>query len=693
MKNLEDFYTRNLYGILLIMIILFLNNTVSAQDNINSTLSRNTPTEFESTKTKQQPTDQTCPDYLNRDLKQAFESGNKTEAGRISDKIEKYIPKKNIFKTVYDNDFIIERKNNPEAGEWLTTDQLVYNGQVRGNSTFKNQIAMKMGEDGNMYLAVNRHYSSEHTGRIDFYNSTDGGINWRWFLGISNPTIFYYGSLSMLVETRSSTSNPDSTRIFIFYNRSTNPGNNDGTLNYFSFLRNGSAFYGGQIAAPVTVGNEISYLSAVSDGQFWSEATYLGIVCSESTNSYANVRSARVFRSTDWGNTWIQSVLDTDYDDHFPSADFKCGNGYSTDSIWIAFERRFTPENTHIRVISANWNPTSTFYTYYITVGVNKYEKPCLTIKQNNPIDSAIITTFKNQIPVYLNTTNGGNAWYADYFLGSSGSEQAYTYCESSANSSEPFVAIWVSRSSDSLNVRRGVVGNLGSTHHQKNSNTITWHVTPVCAVYTPNVNINRAAFAYTKTGIINVYADREDWRGLTLRVIPEGMYNPVSNRLNAKDTVRVKIRRSTAPFTIIDSAKSEINNFTFQGIYELSNTPPGNYYIVVKHRNSIETWSKFPVTIGSGEVSYNFTSAMTQAYGNNLKQVDFSPVVFGIFSGDVNQDWTVDLTDASLIDNDANNFVSGYVNTDITGDNFVDLTDAVIAANNASNFVSVIRP
>ena len=71
----------------------------------------------------------------------------------------------------------------------------------------------------------------------------------------------------------------------------------------------------------------------------------------------------------------------------------------------------------------------------------------------------------------------------------------------------------------------------------------------------------------------------------------------------------------------------------------------------------------------------------------------DASPVRFAIFGGDINQDGTVDATDVSTIDNDAQNFVSGYVVTDLTGDDFVDGTDFAIADNNAANFVSVIRP
>jgi hypothetical protein len=62
-------------------------------------------------------------------------------------------------------------------------------------------------------------------------------------------------------------------------------------------------------------------------------------------------------------------------------------------------------------------------------------------------------------------------------------------------------------------------------------------------------------------------------------------------------------------------------------------------------------------------------------------------------FTGDVNQDGTVDGSDAGLIDNDAFGFVSGYVSTDLNYDDIVDATDASLADNNAYNFVGVVRP
>jgi hypothetical protein len=179
------------------------------------------------------------------------------------------------------------------------------------------------------------------------------------------------------------------------------------------------------------------------------------------------------------------------------------------------------------------------------------------------------------------------------------------------------------------------------------------------------------------------------------IKMIPEGFYNSASNMLNSGDTVRAYLHSVISPYGVLDSAVTVIDPLSLTGLVKFANTPDGTYYIVLKHRNSIETWSKpgGESIINGSTVNYDFTDLVTKAFGNNMIQIDTSPVRFAFYGGDVNQDGTVDATDVSAIDNDASNFVSGYVVTDLTGDDFVDGTDFAIADNNAANFVSVIRP
>ncbi|MBK9330940.1 MAG: DNRLRE domain-containing protein [Ignavibacteria bacterium] len=154
-------------------------------------------------------------------------------------------------------------------------------------------------------------------------------------------------------------------------------------------------------------------------------------------------------------------------------------------------------------------------------------------------------------------------------------------------------------------------------------------------------------------------------------------------------DTLKVTLRNPTSPYAPVETQQglSDI----FGGVNNCFSSPTGNYYITVNHRNSIETWSKFPVllTQNYGDF-YEFSDAANKAYGDN--QV-FKLGLYCIYSGDVDQDGLVDITDAGLVDNDASNFNSGYIPTDVNGDNLADLADASIVDNNSNNFVAKMTP
>ena len=193
-------------------------------------------------------------------------------------------------------------------------------------------------------------------------------------------------------------------------------------------------------------------------------------------------------------------------------------------------------------------------------------------------------------------------------------------------------------------------------------------------------------------SNIANVFYNNAG--NLNLTVVMEGFYNSALNNMAISDTASVYLRSSVFPYAIIDSSKGIINGITLTGSFRISNAPTENYYIVVKHRNTIETWSSTTVSYTSlSTIAYNFTNLITKAFGNNMISVDASPVRFAIYSGDINQDGTIDASDVSNADNDAFSSVSGYVNSDVTGDNFVDAADVSIVDNNAFNSVSVITP
>ncbi|HRB00138.1 MAG TPA: hypothetical protein PK294_06855 [Ignavibacteria bacterium] len=157
------------------------------------------------------------------------------------------------------------------------------------------------------------------------------------------------------------------------------------------------------------------------------------------------------------------------------------------------------------------------------------------------------------------------------------------------------------------------------------------------------------------------------------------------------QDTLTVSLRSTVSPYGIVATDKRYLSPAGSAAFIFINASNGVNYYIVANHRNSIETWSKNGGEVfTAGSLTYDFTTAASQAFGNNQVLVSGE---YSIYTGDVNQDEVVDVTDLGLIDNDASNFVTGYVVTDLNYDNVVDVTDASFADNNAAGFVSVSKP
>ena len=187
----------------------------------------------------------------------------------------------------------------------------------------------------------------------------------------------------------------------------------------------------------------------------------------------------------------------------------------------------------------------------------------------------------------------------------------------------------------------------------------------------------------------------------LNLTVFPEGLFNGVglnkaSNGTGAEfegdtaDMVGIEFRESIAPFNIYGEAVSTALSTSGEINIPLLPALIGNFYIVVKHRNSMETWSSEPITFGNASTSYDFTAEAGSAFGNNLKLLSGKYVIYG---GDVNQDGVVDSGDMSPVDNAAAAFQSGYLVTDVNGDGVADTADLSVIDNNSALFISVQKP
>ena len=117
------------------------------------------------------------------------------------------------------------------------------------------------------------------------------------------------------------------------------------------------------------------------------------------------------------------------------------------------------------------------------------------------------------------------------------------------------------------------------------------------------------------------------------------------------------------------------------------------NYYILLKHRSTINTWSKSLINFSDSTTFYDFSNKDSAAYGNNLKYVELGRV-FAIYSGHVHStDPTIDIDDLTLIQTDFRNYESGYVFTDLNGNAIVDVDDLQIFKSNFINYISSISP
>lgn len=161
----------------------------------------------------------------------------------------------------------------------------------------------------------------------------------------------------------------------------------------------------------------------------------------------------------------------------------------------------------------------------------------------------------------------------------------------------------------------------------------------------------------------------------LNLKVYLEGFWNGTTQ---VADTVRIYLAASSSPYAFVDSQKvvlstSGTTSPTFTG------ASSGNYYIVVKHRNHLETWSRLPQTFTAGTpVAYDFTTDSAKAYGYNMKKVGSVWVLFG---GDPNQDGSIDGIDIPIFISQFGS--TGYLSCDFNGDNDVNAQDVVIIASN----------
>lgn len=157
-------------------------------------------------------------------------------------------------------------------------------------------------------------------------------------------------------------------------------------------------------------------------------------------------------------------------------------------------------------------------------------------------------------------------------------------------------------------------------------------------------------------------------------------------------DTVKLSLRDTIPPYHLRDSAIAVLDT-SGRGTFVFCNLlRGGSFYLVAKHQNALETWSALPVTLSSDSTTYDFTTANTKAYGNNMVNVATGKWAF--YSGDINLDGSIDAFDFIPMDADIQGGVTGYHSTDLDGDGAVTSFDFLILDPNIqSNFQKLTPP
>ncbi|MCX6279163.1 MAG: dockerin type I domain-containing protein, partial [Bacteroidetes bacterium] len=157
-------------------------------------------------------------------------------------------------------------------------------------------------------------------------------------------------------------------------------------------------------------------------------------------------------------------------------------------------------------------------------------------------------------------------------------------------------------------------------------------------------------------------------------------------------DLITVVLHNGGNYQTLVDSSTGVELHQDGTALFNLPGSYKGSsFYTTVKQRNHIETVSTSPVSYSTNNVSYDFSASAANAFGNNQKLL--ATGVYGIFTGDANQDGIVNLLDLSSVNSAVLSLLKGYIATDLNGDGVINLLDLSTVNSAVLNIVSRKTP
>ena len=501
---------------------------------------------------------------------------------------------------------------------------------------------------------------------IVLYKSTNGGVNWSTGVRV-NQDAFGNGRKQYMSAIRVD----ESGGVNVVYYDTRNTPTNDSAEVYLSRSTDGGVTF-----TDLKVGSKFKHAPTGVVGVNTAYAgDYIGItsalVAGNSVNGNQRIWPYWTANNSGVYNAWTAQV------ELIPSSPCAGCEDFSN--------TLFTPNYFNLEFTGTQYWSRSTASGYGTGTGSAKFDFFNASIIGTN---QSLITNFEPVTTGYYLTFDEAYAPYGASFPGPDS-----LYVESSTNGGSTY------------NKLAGLSGNYPSGGELNTAPATVSAFVPTSSQWAPKIyslptGTNRVRLRAVSGYGNNLYIDNVCIQQLStpsvtsnIGLVPQGFYRSVPFPQAVSDTVRVYLHRVDFPNIIVDSATSYLTTGAVASS-PFTKALTGTYYVEVRHRNSISTWSKAggqSYTRGSS-LAFNFVQPVNQAFNNNQYQIDPAPY-YGMFGGDIDRNGFVDLNDITTVYNDASSFAAGYIITDVTGDNLTDLSDLLITYNNSSNFVTVQKP
>ena len=156
---------------------------------------------------------------------------------------------------------------------------------------------------------------------------------------------------------------------------------------------------------------------------------------------------------------------------------------------------------------------------------------------------------------------------------------------------------------------------------------------------------------------------------GEAVTSIPAGVVDWVLLELRSDFTTQVSRR---AAFLLSDGSVVDLDGVSS---VKFPTVTPGDYYVVIRHRNHLAVMTADKVTLSGLPTLYDMSSDLLKAYGTNAMK-DLGGGAFGLYTGDGNRDGFVTSTDFNIFNPKFTSAASGYEYSDWNLDGLVTSTD-----------------